>query len=124
MWARAGAEGIGGKAHVIILYVYPFSKQFWGIQGILRQFSCQPRKRHFFTLPLCAQCIRLDPAAAAEGCSGLYRGVLGLGHEPAAGIEVVLWEWDFVPIFLLPQAVPGWYDKILHSSPVDGGQLG
>lgn len=77
MWARAGAEAVGGKAHVIMLYVYPFSKQFWGIQGILRQFSCQPRKRHFLRrlcVPSASDLTQLllqrDAQACTEPCLG------------------------------------------------------
>lgn len=121
---KSWGRGCGGESpcnHVVCL---PFFQAVLGNSGNTTSVFLPAQEKAFFTSPLCAQCIRLDPAAAAEGCSGLYRAVLGLGHEPAAGTEVVLWEWDFVPIFLLPQAVPGWDDKILHSSPVDGGQLG
>lgn len=87
-----------------VSYPFPMSKiaGLCCIGNTTSVFLPAPQKT-FFTSHLRGQCFRFDQVAAAERCSGWDRGMLRLGREPAAGTEVVLWEWDFMPIFLLPQ---------------------
>lgn len=118
----------GGERLCYHVDFYPFPKSKIAVLcyiGNTTSVFLPAQEKTFFASQLCSQSFRRDQVAAAERCSGWDRGMLRLGHEPAAGTEVVLWEWDFMSIFRLPQAVPGWDNKkFLRSSPVDGGQLG
>lgn len=118
---RAGGEGVGKKAFVIILlYFYPFfkskKKHSLGNLGNTMPVFLPVQERHLFSiLPFCDLRICLDWA--------LLQQDVWAGTRACTDTEAVMWVWDFAPSFLPPQAVSAW-DNVSAHPPVDGGQLG
>lgn len=90
---RAGGEGaVPGWGKTVFPTPFPQVKsQVCVVQGILRQFSCQPRKRHFLhricvasASDLTRSLLQRDARAGTEGCSG-WDGSLQLAQRLCCG---------------------------------------